>query len=408
MLSVTNEKGTLLVKFDGIVVRNPTSASVSTGPDYSTTTTSITIEGYLRVQNGTISEMGFCYDSVGNPTVNSSKSIVTPAAVGSFEATITGLSRTTTYYIKAYAIVNGEEFYGDRFSIDTNNDIPTVILSSVITNEWQEGSANLTGYVDNDGGGIILSNGFKYGQTTDNVTWVSDPIIATASLVDPPNDFTQTVSGLLAGTTLFKSFANNGEEGLSSGSTIYIKPYDIRLDVIEYDSPYDAIKLGVSVQPFSSNESVLKVGVCYSLNEIPNVDDDSSVEVDAPAADEYPAEIDIEFFESGVYYFRPYLRDASGTVFYDGVDQIISKSMLEIELTVVSIGTDTWEVQSSLPIPGDSGVTAMTISFSNADPATIEGGEYQSSQINQATKPIISGTDLETVEIDGKTYTIVF
>ncbi|MEJ5964216.1 hypothetical protein [Pedobacter immunditicola] len=103
----TNEAGTTygsVVTFTTIAITAPT--GVTTYSVSSVGSTNATLNGYIGDNGGsTIIEKGFVYSSsYSNPNLNnSSKTLVSGTSVGTQTKSISGLTRYTTYYVKAYA-----------------------------------------------------------------------------------------------------------------------------------------------------------------------------------------------------------------------------------------------------------------------------------------------------------------
>ncbi|MGX5691516.1 hypothetical protein, partial [Arcticibacter tournemirensis] len=88
---------------DNIVKRAPTVSNVSIPTATMTATTAVgtataTIDG-----GSPISERGLCWNTTGNPDINSTK-LALSQGTGVFSGTLTGLTEGPTYYVRAYAI----------------------------------------------------------------------------------------------------------------------------------------------------------------------------------------------------------------------------------------------------------------------------------------------------------------
>jgi uncharacterized protein (TIGR02145 family) len=88
---------------------------------------------------GVVTQRGVCWDVLPNPTImNYSK--INGSGTGPFNTSIGGLSPLTTYFVRAFALINNEILYGNQQSFTTCNNGP--VLS-------------------NPGGGIAY-NGYTY------------------------------------------------------------------------------------------------------------------------------------------------------------------------------------------------------------------------------------------------------
>lgn len=78
-------------------------------------TSSITSEG-----SSAVTEQGFVYDTVANPTLNSNKVKVDSTISGSFTFQLINLLASTKYYVRSYAINSVGTSYGEEASFNIN------------------------------------------------------------------------------------------------------------------------------------------------------------------------------------------------------------------------------------------------------------------------------------------------
>ena len=105
--------------------------------------------------NGNITDLGappptqhgVCWNTTGTPTIADSKTAQgSVSATGAFISNMTGLSRNTTYYVRAYATDTAGTFYGNEVSFTTHTQAPTVTTQSVahIGTTTATGNGNIT------------------------------------------------------------------------------------------------------------------------------------------------------------------------------------------------------------------------------------------------------------------------
>jgi len=110
---------------DSLSARKPPFALVSTSNAYDLTPESAILGGFVSL-NGkhSISERGITYGFYENPTV--SFTITSDGTgPGPFTSFISGLTENTVYYVRAYAVINGEIFYGKQVTFRTPQTDPS-------------------------------------------------------------------------------------------------------------------------------------------------------------------------------------------------------------------------------------------------------------------------------------------
>lgn len=158
------------------------------------------------------SEKGFVYNCDGNPNIDKyiGKIPVDGLGTGQFSATLSNLSASTTYYVKAYVRQNGHTYYSSEQSFKTGKQIPVVNTNSASSVAYTSATLNAT--VTNVGNPPYDRRGFYYG-TNKNPT-------ASNSTVYMENahgfgDFSTIITGLSEGVTYyFRAYV------IQSGETI--------------------------------------------------------------------------------------------------------------------------------------------------------------------------------------------
>ncbi len=147
----------------------------------------------------TVTTRGVCWSTSPNPTLDDSHTS-NGSGNGSFISSITGLTISTTYYVRAYATTSAGTGYGEQVSFTTRNGIPTVITAEVtnIGSGWAYSGGNIT----DDGGLAVTARG---------VCWSTSPSPTLAN--------SHTTNGSGAGS--FSSYIT----GLSMSTTYYVRAY---------------------------------------------------------------------------------------------------------------------------------------------------------------------------------------
>ena len=147
----------------------------------------------------TVIARGVCWSTSPNPTLDDYHT-TNGSGMGSFSSSITGLSISTTYYVRAYATTSAGTAYGEEVSFTTRNGIPTVTTIEVTS--IGSGWANSGGNITDDGGLVITARG---------VCWSTSP---SPTLADA-----HTSNGNGAGG--FSSYMT----GLTMSTTYYVRAY---------------------------------------------------------------------------------------------------------------------------------------------------------------------------------------
>ncbi len=172
---------------------------------------SATLNGRIEsVGTPAFSEKGFCYNKNGEPTASDTKVVVAGVNSGDYTYTCTGLSPHTTYYVRAYAIQNGQVHYGTSFSFSTDMTA-TAVSTSGATNVTAT-SATLNGAITKEGSPSYSEKGFCY-STSPNPTTSNTKITVSGGGV---GNFIADINGLSYNVTYYcRAYA------IQNGTPIY-------------------------------------------------------------------------------------------------------------------------------------------------------------------------------------------
>ena len=158
-------------------VRDATLSTVTTNTVNNITSTSVTCGGNVTSDGGaTVTARGVCWSTSQNPSVSDSHT-TDGSGTGSFISSITGLTASTTYYVRAYATNSVGTSYGAQRSFTTvgdgdpcpgaatvtdydNNTYNTVIIGSQC---WMKENLRTTHYAN----GTSIELGSSTSTTTD-------------------------------------------------------------------------------------------------------------------------------------------------------------------------------------------------------------------------------------------------
>ena len=161
-------------------------AMVSTSQPTDVKSNSATFRGVvMNAGSPEYNAQGFCYDTYGNPTINSTKveRSMSFGVEGVYNMSVTNLSGGKTYYVRAFLRQGGKVVYGDIMSFTTVKD-PVVYTNSVSNLQgietglgiYLEYSVQFNANIVDEGTPSYTERGFVYGTT-------QDPVVGSATKV---------------------------------------------------------------------------------------------------------------------------------------------------------------------------------------------------------------------------------
>ena len=211
--------------------------------------------------SNSVDEKGFCWSTSTNPTINSNK-VNLGSGAGDYNNQTNNLQQNTTYYLRAFASISNEVYYGREIEFSTLEIVLPVVTTSDVTN-ISSSTAECGGNVTNDGN----SN-----QTTKGVCWSSssNPTV---------NDY-NTDDG--NGTGTFSSSMTN----LSPLTTYYVRAYAANSSGTAYGNEisFNTIFQNVTCNITSTTNNVN--GWYYLLdptNTVYNSSDTYTIEMSSPS-----------------------------------------------------------------------------------------------------------------------------
>lgn len=189
-----------------------------------------------------VTERGVCWATHTNPTVGDNK-LIMGSGNGMFDGSLTGLTKSTTYYLRAYAIAGGNVYYGEEKSFTTDDGIPVVTLEH--TNNNAAGILVKSNIVD-AGGAPIIQRGICW-STGSNLT---------PDINLPTKTEQGSVSGVLASTAT----------GLTTGEEYHIRAYVTNAYGTWYSNRISLeYVVDVYIRIYSDGDNYIKLE-CYDKN----------------------------------------------------------------------------------------------------------------------------------------------
>ncbi|MBM3410299.1 MAG: hypothetical protein FJY18_01530, partial [Bacteroidetes bacterium] len=197
---VISSAGTLTVTIPAVL------ASVTTAPVSGISSTSATSGGNVSSDGGaSVTARGVAYGTGLNPTTAGS-STSNGSGIGSFTSILNGLSPSTNYYVRAYAVNSVGTAYGNQINFTTLDppiELPTVSTAPI--SGVTHNTAITGGNVSANGGAMVTARGVVYGTN-------QNPSISGLFTLDGSGNglFISSLSGLAPSTSYFvRAYATN-------------------------------------------------------------------------------------------------------------------------------------------------------------------------------------------------------
>lgn len=264
--------------------------------------------------NEEITQHGFCWADHINPTIEDSVSREGPIdKKGKFSTTISGLSRSTTYYVRSYAETGngGVEYAGTERSLTTPEPDPPQLTTNPVA-DIDIASVTTGGEITYDGGVAITERG---------VCWdtVANPSVENNRVASPDNsdNFTVSLTGLTCDTEYHvRAYAVNSA-GTSYGNDMAFSTAGcpISLPTVETVEVSDVTKTAaVSGGEITDNggDSITARGICWSTSPEPDTSDQCTS--DGTGMGIFASNME-ELDCNTTYYVRAYATNDAGTAY---------------------------------------------------------------------------------------------
>ena len=254
-------------------------------------------------------EIGVLYGSSSAilASMDAQKGVIVNFKSGNNSVSLTGLSKGTTYYYKAYATDKYITIYGDMKTFTTGIDYPTLTTNTV--SSITSTRATCGGSISSNGGGTITAKG---------VCWstASNPTIDLATkTVDGTGtgSFTSSITGLLPETTYYvRAYATN-EKGTAYGAQVTFKTLPVSIPTVTTTSiTYITTTTATSGGNITDDggATVTARGVCWSTTSNPTTVDSKTS--DGTGTGTFTSSI-TGLTANTTYYVRAYATNSTGT-----------------------------------------------------------------------------------------------
>ncbi|MEI8204205.1 MAG: hypothetical protein WCH34_14380 [Bacteroidota bacterium] len=289
----------------------PSLANIITSEVYSITQTTATCEGHIMDDGGSaITAKGICWSISAHPTINDNFTS-NGNGNGMFVASISGLTQSTVYHVRAYATNGLGTAYGNEVSFTTSGP---PIVATLPADSITASSAKITGHILFDGDqGLMDETGICW-SLSPNPT-LTDHVIKYCPHFCSPENFTISITGLNAQTIYHVKAYATDRFGTGYGNEIVFTTGSASLPIIttiaaNTITTSSANSGGVVISNGGIN--LIVRGICWSTHPTPTLADNFTTNGNGTGS-----------FVSGItgltldstYYVRAYATNSLGTSF---------------------------------------------------------------------------------------------
>lgn len=270
-----------------------------------------TVVSKMLVDGGLeISEYGIVYGTEEGVDTQNVQKVVLEVTSNDLKTLVDGLVDNQTYYVKSYAIANGETYYSKEVSFVTAMYASPVleIETENVKGETFDAKVKATSGTPLP----VLEYGLVYSTLT-------EPTVENATKIvfgEGDGENTLTVEGLTEDTAYYiRPYAIN-KNGVSYGEEVLVLTLSSKAMVSTIETSFvTAHRAKVAGEILSlglKNAPVTEVGICWSTSPSPTIDD-STVQSTATEVGEFDA---LQLFcldPSTTYYARAYVTNEYGT-----------------------------------------------------------------------------------------------
>lgn len=353
-----------------------TTETVLTVPTVTTTaatavTSSSAVSGGNVTNTGgdAVTARGVCWSTSQNPTITNSHTI-DGSGSGAYSSNITGLTASTTYYVRAYATNISGTAYGNQISFTTSAAVTLPSLTTAGISSISSNSAVSGGTISSDGGASVTARGVCW-STSQN------PTISNAHTTDGTGTgtFTSNITGLNASTTYYvRAYATNsagtayGDQKSFTTSPSATVPSVTTANVTNITST-TAISGGNVTS--TGGAAVTLRGVCWSTSQNPTIFNAHTS--DGSGTGTFVSSLE-GLLPSTTYYVRAYATNSQGTAYGNQLSFTTSPTITIPTVTTASVTNITSSTATSggnVTASGGAAVSARGVCWSTSQNPTL-------------------------------------
>ncbi len=257
-----------------------------------------------------ITQYGYCWSTSPNPTTSNSIVFSNGNISGSYSLTVSGLTASTTYYVRAFAINSAGTGYSPQSVIVTTLAAQPPTVSIVSISSVTRTSANASSTVTNDGGATVTDRGVYYSLTNPPTT--ASPFIQSGAGL---GSFISSISPLVGGTTYYvKAYARNSTGTALSTTTLSFTTLTPVLPTISTNTITTISSTGFSAGGNITSDGgapITERGLCWSTSTAPTIA--NSRTIDGTGIGSFTSSATA--VSNTTYYLRAYARNSVGVAY---------------------------------------------------------------------------------------------
>ncbi len=330
---------------------------------------SATLGGNVTANGGAnVNERGVVYATSSNPTISTGTKVIIGAGNGTYSQNITGLTASTTYHVRAYAINSVGTSYGADSTFITTS-VPSIAPTVSTTSPSLIGITNATlgGNVSDSGTATVSERGIVYATTANPTT--SNTKVQIGSGI---GSFSQNITGLTASTTYHvRAYAINSV-GTSYGADSTFTTTSVP-SIAPTVSTASASLIGINNATLGGNVSdsgtatVSERGIVYATTANPTT---SNTKVQIGSGIGSFSQNITGLTASTTYHVRAYAINSVGTSYGADSTFTTSASTPVAGLSIASYMPQSGNVGSTVTIKGTSFVNVTKVWFGAAPAAS--------------------------------------
>jgi uncharacterized protein (TIGR02145 family) len=321
-----------------------------------TLTTAVSGGNITADGGGAVTAKGVCWATTPAPTITNSKTS-DGTGTGSFTSNLTGLTASTTYYLRAYATNSAGTSYGNEISFNTTGIVVPTLTTTAVTAVTLV-SATTGGNITADGGGAVTARGVCWALT-------AAPTVANSKTTDASGTgvFVSNLTGLTPGATYhLRAYATNSA-GTAYGNELQFTTTPVVIPTIT-TAAVTSITLTTAVSggniTANGGGAVTVSGICWATSTAPTTA--NSKTIDGALTGVFAGNL-TGLTPGATYYVRAYATNSAGTAY--GNEQVFTTSAVVVPTlttaTVTAITLTTATSGGNISSNGGGTVTASGI-----------------------------------------------